>query len=105
MYFLGFLKDAFVLHGFSQFIVTPFVPFLHGAYLLEKLCRISKSFLNGYVCKTHIKSRPFVSLAGSRRFQLSQSVATDPCRVTRGDRRLPALKQLEKELGMLLLVI
>ncbi len=52
--FLRLFKDEFVLHGFSQFIVTPFVPFLHGAYLLEKLCRISKSFLNGFVCKTHI---------------------------------------------------
>jgi hypothetical protein len=45
-----------------------------------------------------------VALA-SRRFQLSQSVATDPCWVTHGGHRLPALKELEKALGMLLLVI
>jgi hypothetical protein len=69
--FLGLLEDALVLHGFSQFVVTPLVPFLHGAYLLENLCHILKSFLGGFVGKACIKSGPFVSLAGSSGFQLS----------------------------------
>ena len=71
MDFLGLLEDAFVLHGLSQFVVTPFVPFLHGAYLLEKLGHILKSFLDGFVGKACIKSGPFVSFAGSSSFQLS----------------------------------
>ena len=69
--FLGFLENGLALNRCDELVVSPLVPLLNRSNLLEGFCDVLETFLSGIVCKPGVESSPFVSLAGSRGFQLS----------------------------------
>jgi hypothetical protein len=103
--FVGLFEKALFLQRLGQLIVPSFVPFFDGGDLLERLCDISQTFLNGVFSRAPVESRPLVSFAGRSRPKVSQSVAVNARRVARSDRHLAPLEVFEKKLGMLFLVI